>query len=54
MSAQRVLVCGGRDYDDHIEVGRVLRSYKPKPWNAVSEHIIIHGGVPDRSRQARR
>lgn len=42
----RVLVCGGRNYTDHLAVGRALRPYKPVPWNAVSEHIIIHGGCP--------
>ncbi|MBA9069574.1 hypothetical protein FHR71_003335 [Methylobacterium sp. RAS18] len=43
---QRVLVCGGRDFGDHMAVCRALAPYKPVPWNAVSEHIIIHGGCP--------
>lgn len=42
----RVLVCGGRDFDDASAVSMALKDYKPVPWNADSEHIIIHGGCP--------
>ncbi|MBB2962906.1 SLOG family protein [Methylobacterium sp. R2-1] len=43
---QRVLVCGGRDFTDKGAIVRALAPYKPVPWNAVSEHIVIHGGCP--------
>jgi hypothetical protein len=44
----RVLVCGGRDFDDHLAVVRALIPYKPtgRALLEPSEHIIIHGGCP--------
>lgn len=36
----RVLVCGGRDYNDHAAVTRTLSLYDPLT------SILIHGGAP--------
>lgn len=41
----RVLVCGGRDYDDRRVVARALSPYKT-PINSKPEHVIICGLAP--------
>ncbi|MCA0276268.1 MAG: SLOG family protein [Proteobacteria bacterium] len=43
----RVLVCGGRDYNDRDAVARALRAYKPlNVVTDVSDAILILGGAP--------
>lgn len=43
----RVLVCGGRDFNDRDAMARALKEYKPKPLTTgVSDAIIIVGGAP--------
>ena len=43
----RILVCGGRDFNDREAVALALKSYKPVPLaTGVSDAIIIVGGAP--------
>lgn len=42
----RVLVCGGRHFDDRILVSRTLAPFKPVTALAPSVHLIIHGAAP--------
>lgn len=44
----RVLVCGGRDFNDRSAMARALRRFKPTipTDDDLAEHIIIVGGAP--------
>lgn len=44
----RVLVCGGRDFEDRSLMARTLRRFKPKvpTDDDLAEHVIITGGAP--------
>ena len=42
----RVLVCGGREFNDRDAVAKALRPYKPEHVTKPCEHKIIHGGAP--------
>ena len=43
----RVLVCGGRNFDDRSAMARVLRRFKPAipTDDDLAEHVIITGGA---------
>jgi hypothetical protein len=41
----KVLVCGGRDFDNIDAVAIALKDFKPESILAPSEHRIIHGGA---------
>lgn len=42
----RIIVCGGRAFDDHAMIARVLAPYRPaNVATDVSEHILILGGA---------
>lgn len=43
----RVLVCGGRDFDDRSAMARALRRFKPTTPtdDDLAEHVIITGGA---------
>lgn len=49
----KILVCGGRDFDDRALMAATLAPYKPVPVTTVSEHKIIQGGARGADRLAR-
>lgn len=42
----RILVCGGRDFNDRGLFAQTMNPFKPQPLSECAEHIIIHGGAP--------
>ncbi|MGN6147079.1 DUF2493 domain-containing protein [Rhizobium sp.] len=41
----RVLVCGGRDYNNRDRIALALKDYRAPKVTDVSEHVIIVGGA---------
>ena len=48
----RILVCGGRNFNDRALMARTLAEFKPASVLDASEHIIIHGDASGADRLA--